>query len=153
MAERGAGARSRRGAANDGCRPSGLHLQHVALNVDDLEACERFYCDTLGMRVAWRPDDQNVYLTNQSDNLALHRASGGPGSVQQRLDHIGFALLEQSDVDAWYRFLLARGVSIVSPPRTHRDGTRSLYCQDPDGNIVQLLHEPRLAPPPDPSGA
>ena len=56
MAERGAGARSRRGAANDGCRPSGLHLQHVALNVDDLEACERFYCDTLGVNPGERFD-------------------------------------------------------------------------------------------------
>ena len=48
-------------------------------------------------------------------------------------------------MDVWHEFLLTRGVSIVAPPRTHRDGTRSLYCKDPDGNTVQLLYEPRLA--------
>ena len=47
-------------------------------------------------------------------------------------------------VDAWHDFLRAHDVPIESPPRTHRDGARSFYCQDPDGNRVQLLFEPRL---------
>ena len=34
------------------------------------------------------------------------------------------------------------GRLMIASPRTHRDGTRSLYCRDPDGNTVQLLHQP-----------
>jgi catechol-2,3-dioxygenase len=120
-------------------------LQHVALNVAGLRACERFYCEILGMQVVWRPDGENVYLTNGADNLALHEVSGGQAPAPQRLDHIGFALQDASSVDDWYRFLSTRGVSIVAAPRTHRDGTRSLYCHDPEGNTVQLLYEPRFA--------
>ena len=97
------------------------------------------------MRVVWRPDEQNVYLTNAADNLALHRTSEGDGSARESLDHIGFVVEEADAVDAWHEFLLTHGVSIVSPPRSHRDGTRSLYCRDPGGNTVQLLYEPRLA--------
>ncbi|HCD03759.1 MAG TPA: glyoxalase, partial [Methylophaga sp.] len=48
-------------------------LRHVALTVDNLEACEQFYVDLLGMEVEWRPDADNVYLTSGNDNLALHR--------------------------------------------------------------------------------
>jgi catechol 2,3-dioxygenase-like lactoylglutathione lyase family enzyme len=118
-------------------------LQHVALNVADLGACERFYCGALGMRVLWRPDEQNVFLTNGSDNLALHRTTREERAANQSLDHIGFVLERAKDVDAWYEFLSAHGISILSPPGTHRDGTRSLYCKDPDGNTVQLLYEPR----------
>jgi catechol-2,3-dioxygenase len=124
--------------------PGALRLQHLALNVSELGACERFYREVLGLRVAWRPDAESVYLTNGDDNLALHRAPIGRPAPPQRLDHIGFALESEDAVDAWHAFLTGRGVPIVAAPRTHRDGSRSLYCQDPDGNTVQLLYEPRL---------
>ena len=48
-------------------------------------------------------------------------------------------------MDARHDYLSVHGVAIVAPPRNHRDGTRSLYCKDPDGNTVQLLYEPRAA--------
>lgn len=125
---------------------STLGLRHVALQVRDLEACERFYTALLGMRVEWRPDPDNVYLTGGADNLALHRIPGPHAdAAQQRLDHIGFMLRDMGQVDAWHAFLKANGVRIVKEPRTHRDGARSFYCQDPDGNTVQIIYHPPLA--------
>jgi catechol 2,3-dioxygenase-like lactoylglutathione lyase family enzyme len=119
-------------------------LRHVALKVRDLEACERFYVDLLGMAVEWRPDADNVYLTGGSDNLALHRAAetkSGP----QSLDHIGFVLATMEAVDQWYNFLRSRGAEIAAAPKTHRDGARSFYLRDPDGNTVQMIYHPPLA--------
>lgn len=123
-----------------------LGLRHVALQVRDLEACERFYVELLGMRVEWRPDPDNVYLTGGHDNLALHRIPG-PHAVagEQRLDHIGFMLRDLAEVDAWHRWLSSHAVPIMKAPRTHRDGARSFYCQDPDGNSVQIIYHPPLA--------
>ena len=122
----------------------GLH--HVALNVKNLEACERFYTELIGMRVEWRPDADNVYLTGGTDNLALHRAASGrePGTAQ-RLDHIGFVLNEARAVDEWFAFLKSQGVVILKEPKSHRDGARSFYCHDPDGNTLQLIYHPPLA--------
>ncbi len=118
-------------------------LRHVALYVGDLEACERFYVELLGMRVEWRPDPDNVYLTSGCDNLALHRTEAPPAAAGQRLDHIGFILRTPEEVDAWHDFLVAHGVPVKAAPRTHRDGARSFYCQDPAGNTVQMIyHEP-----------
>ncbi|UCE88379.1 MAG: VOC family protein [Pseudomonadota bacterium] len=124
--------------------PATRGLHHVALHAVDFNACRRFYVDLLGMRVEWQPDPDNLYLTSGSDNLALHRASGaieGP----QHLDHIGFILARPADVDAWFEYLRLHDVSMRSEPRTHRDGARSFYCQDPDGNTVQMIYHPPLS--------
>jgi len=121
-------------------------LRHVALNVSDLEACERFYVELLGMAVEWRPNPDNVYLCSGNDNLALHRLPEGlrPDGVQ-RLDHIGFILETPEQTDAWYEFMQSHGVPMKTAPRTHRDGARSFYCYDPEGNVVQMIYHPPLA--------
>ncbi|TPW18647.1 MAG: glyoxalase/bleomycin resistance protein/dioxygenase [Halothiobacillaceae bacterium] len=121
-------------------------LRHVALYCHDLEASERFYGELIGMIVEWRPDADNVYLTSGHDNLALHRAPPGFESAgPQRLDHIGFILAAPEHVDEWYTFFQAQGVAVNVPPRQHRDGARSFYCSDPDGNTVQMIYHPPLA--------
>lgn len=121
-------------------------LRHVALYCADLEACEKFYTDLLGMQVEWRPDSDNIYLTSGVDNLALHRADQGRDmSGAQHLDHIGFVIRDIEEVDEWYRFFLDNAVTIKAAPRTHRDGARSFYCYDPDGNTVQLIYHPPIA--------
>lgn len=119
-------------------------LRHVALYVQDLAAAERFYVELLGMRVEWRPDPDNVYLTSGHDNLALHRATSALAGTQ-RLDHIGFILQTPQAVDDWYAFLKVQQVPMRSTPRTHRDGARSFYCEAPDGTVVQMIYHPPLA--------
>ena len=119
-----------------------VRLNHVALLCADLEACEAFYAGVLGLAVVWRPDPDNVYLSSGSDNLALHRGTPQPGGA---LDHIGFAVASAGDVDVWHERLRAARVRIAAAPRTHRDGSRSLYCQDPGGTLVQLIFLPPQA--------
>ncbi|RMH15158.1 MAG: VOC family protein [Gammaproteobacteria bacterium] len=121
-------------------------MRHVALFVEHLHDCVEFYTQVLGMRIEWNPDPDNFYLTSGNDNLALHRF---PGEVDhsgpQRLDHIGFILDKPGDVDDWYLFMKSRGVVMKTSPRTHRDGARSFYCFDPDGNTVQMIHHPPIS--------
>lgn len=124
-------------------RPANLgQLSHVALFVQELSRCEQFYAGLLGMRVQWRPDEKSVYLTNGHDNLALHQWQGDGFSVPQRLDHIGFMLVNEDDVDQWCAYLTEKNVTIKTKPRTHRDGARSFYCMDPEGVLVQFLYLP-----------
>ena len=123
-----------------------LGMRHVALNVTDIEVCERFYVDLLGMAVEWRPDADNVYLTSGNDNLALHRvADYNPAERGQRLDHLGFFVASEAQVDDWYAYLIVNNVVIKTEPRTHRDGARSFYCADPEGTVIQLIYHPPIA--------
>lgn len=128
-------------------RPSSTAgMRHLALNVIDLAATEKFYVDLLGMKVEWRPDEDNVYLSSGCDNLAIHRAKNKAHAQEgQRLDHLGFILRAAEDVDAWYAYLDISGIQMDVSPRTHRDGARSFYCFDPDGNRVQMIYHPPIA--------
>ena len=120
-------------------------MRHVALFVGDLEVCEQFYVELLGMRVEWRPDPDNVYLCSGNDNLALHRAPEGYDmSGDQVLDHIGFIIDDIEQVSVWFDFLRGHDIKMKTEPRTHRDGARSFYCYDPAGTTVQMIHHPPI---------
>lgn len=122
--------------------PAHLGLHHVALFVADLAISRHFWVDLLGFRVEWEPDAENLYLSSGSDNLALHR---GPEPVgAQRLDHVGIFCRNPAEVDSWHTWLRAHDVRIVAEPRLHRDGASSLYCLDPDGVRVQIIHHPPI---------
>ena len=125
-------------------RPSHAGLRHLALNVLDIEAMQRFYVDVLGFAIEWAPDADNIYLTSGIDNLALHRAQGGH-SGPQALDHFGLIVRSADDVDRWAEYLEAHDVVIDAKPKTHRDGARSCYFRDPDGNRVQIIHHPPIS--------
>jgi catechol 2,3-dioxygenase-like lactoylglutathione lyase family enzyme len=131
-------------------RPVHAGLRHLALHVHDLDAMRRFYIELLGFEIEWEPDADNVYLSSGIDNLALHRSAPTPGRVTSPtgggpLDHLGFIVRTAGEVDRWAAFLESRGVAIDARPRTHRDGARSCYFKDPDGNSVQIIHHPPIS--------
>ncbi len=121
-------------------------LRHIALFVERFEEALIFYTKLLGMTIEWEPDADNVYLTSGNDNLALHRFKGEARPAElQRLDHIGFIVDEMDQVDVWHDYLKDNGVRIQNAPKTHRDGARSFYCLDPDGNVVQMIFHPPIS--------
>lgn len=128
-------------------RPAHLGLRHLALNVRGMAAMKAFYVDLLGFQVEWEPDPQNVYLTSGRDNLALHQAEDRVAAAAPSLgalDHLGLIVATADLVDAWAAFLEANGVRLDMRPKTHRDGARSCYFRDPDGNRVQIIHHPPI---------
>jgi catechol 2,3-dioxygenase-like lactoylglutathione lyase family enzyme len=148
-------------------RPTHAGLRHLALNVRDLPAMKRFYVELLGFAVEWEPDPDNIYLSSGIDNLALHRSTAltagrstalttgrstelttgrtGESNGAGALDHLGLIVREADDVDRWAAFLEASGVAMSANPKTHRDGARSCYFKDPDGNSVQVIHHPPIS--------
>jgi catechol 2,3-dioxygenase-like lactoylglutathione lyase family enzyme len=126
-------------------RPTHAGLRHLALNARDLPAMRRFYVDLLGFEVEWEPDPDNVYLSSGLDNLALHRSAEASRSTNGALDHLGLIVRSADDVDRWAAFLESHGVTLDARPRTHRDGARSCYFSDPDGNKIQIIHHPPIS--------
>ncbi|HUB50274.1 MAG TPA: VOC family protein [Acetobacteraceae bacterium] len=135
--------------------PSGLN--HVVVNVRNIEAAHRFWTECLGFR--------------QVGTLRRNSADGRPrppmrfysGEVDGKLRHHDIALVEHSVLpaerpehpqalnhvavayptyEAWQRqidFLLGRGVKLHG--RIDRGVTHSIHLADPDGNEIELVYE------------
>ena len=122
-----------------------LGIKHVALKVRNFNECLDFYTNIVGMSIDWKPDDENAYLSNGKDNLALHLDNRlDLKSENNRLDHFGIMLTEKKNVDEWYELMLSKKVAIFKDIQNHRDGSRSFYCYDPDQNVLQFLWHPIL---------
>jgi catechol 2,3-dioxygenase-like lactoylglutathione lyase family enzyme len=142
-------------------RPEPLSLErmgHLSLRVSDLEVSERFYTEVLGMRPVWRSEGEIAFLECGNDDLALIQipreevaAFRRRERALQSLHHFGFRVATRDAVDRVAREVSARGLVIDDGPRDHRDGARSFYVRDPDGNYIQILWDPvRTRPRPDP---
>ncbi len=120
-----------------------LSLRHLALRVSDLPRARAFYEGLLGMKTVWAPDSHNIYLSFGTDNLALHQTDGEAPDDNGRMDHFGFVVTHKTDVDQMAAKMQQAGVPILKGVREHRDGSYSFYMADPDGNVIQILYEPR----------
>jgi catechol 2,3-dioxygenase-like lactoylglutathione lyase family enzyme len=128
-----------------------LSFHHVAVQCADLDRCERFYREALGLAVLrrWpRPGggDRSVWLQVGDGFLALERASEEPARGGWRDGLAGLHLvalrIPRSERGAWERRLAAHGVEIAHRTRW------TLYVRDPEGNRVGLSHYPDAAEEP-----
>ncbi len=129
-------------------------MGHLSLRVSDLDVSEKFYTEVLGMRPVWRSEDEIAFLECGNDDLALIQIPKEEVhdfrrrlQTSQSLHHFGFRVRAKEEVDRLAQEVRDRGIAIDDGPRDHRDGSRSFYFKDPDGNYIQILWDPlREAP-------
>src|SRR5690606_10987204 len=97
-------------------RPGRLNgLRHLALTAPNLEECERFYVDVLGMEVLNRGSKDLVYLACGNDNRSLGRASEISSGLQA-MDPYGFIVDSLEDLHACYEYVKAQGGTMLDRP-------------------------------------
>ncbi|MBV9463426.1 MAG: VOC family protein [Verrucomicrobiae bacterium] len=112
-------------------------MGHVAIQVADVERAAKFYRDVLGLEPAWKVDPDWTILTCGRDDLALIRK----GPNVHHPPHFGLRVASLAEVDAAYEAIKDK-VKIVKEPKLHRDGSKSFYFDDPDGNPVEVIFDP-----------
>ncbi len=114
-------------------------INQITLRVNDVRLAEDFYAATLGFRVDHRVGANISYLRINSDMLVLVKAET-PGSADSRdirVDHFGFRLASDDEVDQAAAYLDDRGVHLVTSPAQRREG-RAFFVMDPDGNLIEF---------------
>ncbi len=118
-----------------------IGLDHIVLNVADVERSIRFYCDELGLEgeriEAWRRKE--VFFPSVRVNAGTILDLLATARTGENTDHFCL-VVAPTDFDA----LKASGrFEVVDGPGrrfgARGDGT-SLYVRDPDGNTVELRY-------------
>ena len=112
-------------------------FSELTLQVRDLERLERFYRGSFGLEVLAREDDRVWLATGERARLGLwlpgEKEFGDEGGV-----HVHFALAAAPGrLDAVCERLDGRGVAYRGPLE-HDGGDRSIYVEDPEGNVVEV---------------
>lgn len=114
-------------------------INQITLRVNDVRAAENFYVGVLGMRVEFRAGANISYLRVKSDMVVLVKAEtpGVPEARDIRVDHFGFRLPTDAEVDEAADYLEEQGVHLVTRPAQRREG-RAFFVMDPDGNLIEF---------------
>ena len=127
-------------------------IDHVVLRVHDLAAMQAFYCDVLGCTQERRQEAIGLVQLRAGQSLIdlvpvdgkLGRLGGaGPGDEGHNMDHLCLSV-EGYDETAIVAHLKAHGVrvgEIGSRYGAQGEGP-SIYCYDPQGNLVELKGPP-----------
>ncbi|MEW6997067.1 VOC family protein [Colwelliaceae bacterium BS250] len=131
-------------------------LTHIALHVQNLEACLDFYQRYAGLTLVRdrRPHGDTgkriVWLSEpgKEQTFIIVILPGGPGRNQQDNDfsHLGFALASKQAVDDIAE--LASTENILAWPCKQEPYPVGYYCgiKDPDGNFVEFSYGQPLGP-------
>jgi len=115
-------------------------LAHVAVNVTDLGAAQRFYAgalEPLGYRVVYEEPGRLAYL---ADAHGLDFGIGQRGPVGGA--HVAFDCGDRETVDAFYTAAIAAGGVDNGPPglRPQYDANYyAAYVHDLDGNNIEAV--------------
>lgn len=121
--------------------PSGIN--HITIRVNDIDRAEEFYGDILGFELVRKMgQSMAVYQVGEEDTLVLVEAetSYDPSSRDYRVDHFGFYLDSEEEVDEMADYLRENEVSILSGPANRKRG-RFVFVSDPDGNMLEFFYE------------
>lgn len=119
----------------------------TSVYVGDLARAHSFYGGVLGLARVLDTPRMLTYAVAKAQVLLVFRrgmtaedsATGGgvvPGHHSEGPAHFAFAIDAES-YDAWKRHLQAAGVPLRSEV-TWPAGGRSLYFEDPDGNVLEM---------------
>ncbi len=121
--------------------PSGIN--HITIRVNDIERAEDFYGDVLGFELVRKMGkSMAVYKVGEEDTIVLVEAetSYDPESRDYRVDHFGFYLDSEDEVDEMAKYFRENEVSILSGPANRKRG-RFVFISDPDGNMLEFFYE------------
>lgn len=115
---------------------------HVGLFTPNFDAMKKFYTETLGLEIVRTWEEPNIIFLAAGSTLIELVDKGDSALDSSRpagFDHFAFHV---EDVDAAFAELESAGIRIESAPRNFKE-VRIAFFYDPDGNLLELVEDPR----------
>ena len=110
----------------------------LTLEARDMARLECFYTEVFGLEVLAREDDR-VWLAAGSDARLGIWSPGQKEFGDEGGRHVHFAFAaDPGTLDDLTDCVRRSGVPRVEGPHEHPGGDRSLYVEDPEGNVVEV---------------
>jgi len=124
-----------------------MKVAGIVLFVGNFEACEKFYKDTLGLKVKSTDEGFVAFELEGDQELALMSLEGATQMISEDAillakegPHRILLAFSVEDTDKTYNELKAKGVEFVKLPTTQPWGQRTAYFKDPEGNLWEISH-------------
>ena len=117
--------------------PKSGTLDHIAVDVKNLEEALRFYTGILGLKERKTPDNvkaQGVLWLQWDDGSVFHLVKS-EGMSPPILGHLAISV---EDADAWREQITATGTEIESPKVQVYNANR-FFVRDPSGNRIEFV--------------
>lgn len=119
-----------------------MKITGMSILTNNIQAMKEFYVQT--MDVETDGDDKFVIVLAKGMGFSLCDFSimeeMAPGSMGESGNGRYTLEVKVDDADELYKKLEEMNIPIVKQPTTQPWGRRSVWCRDPDGNIVNFYH-------------
>ena len=114
-------------------------LNHINLNVSDIQRSLKFYQEAFGLEVRFWEGRQMVFLGSPGahDLITLCAAQKNEPIGGAGVSHFGFALGRPGELDASVKQIEAAGGRLLSRGE-HAPGVPYAYFADPDGYVIEI---------------
>jgi Lactoylglutathione lyase and related lyases len=126
-----------------------MNIEHVCLNVKDIEKEKDFYCQIFGFganakyhnaKTGW----ENYFLSSPDGGARLELLSHADLTMQSAnrqatgIVHLSLALGSEEAVNKTTSKVASMGLRVLSEPRKTGDGYYESSFVDPEGNMIEL---------------
>jgi lactoylglutathione lyase len=126
-----------------------MKIEHVCLNVSDIERMKAFYCEVFGFasnqkyhndKTGW----ENYFLSSEEGGARLELLSKAALKKAKTdreatcIVHFSLALGSKENISVALKKAVSDGASILGQPRMTGDGYYEASILDPEGNMVEL---------------
>ena len=118
-----------------------LGTDHFVITTKNVEACLRFYTETLGMKLKETDGRFSLWFGSQKINIHKRPAEFLPAAAHPLPGSLDLCFEIEDDIETVLSELKSKNASLVTDI-VERNGAkgkmRSIYLRDPDGNLIEL---------------
>ena len=118
-------------------------IDHFVITTKNVEACLRFYTETLGMKQKETDGRFTLWFGSQKINIHTRPAEFLPAAAHPLPGSLDLCFVIEDDMEAVLADLKSKNAPLVTGI-VERNGakgkmrSRSIYLRDPDGNLIEL---------------